>query len=36
MANGGWDGDSKTWKKFIPASDDKAQLFNKENGTGPF
>ncbi len=34
--NGGWDGDCKTWKKFIPESDDKAPLFNKENGTGPF
>jgi len=36
QANGGWDADCKTWQKFIPASDDKAPLFNKEDGTGPF
>ena len=36
QANGGWDGSCKTWKSFVPASDDKAPLFNKEDGTGPF
>jgi peptide/nickel transport system substrate-binding protein len=34
--NGGWDGNCKTWKSQIPASEDKGALFNRENGTGAF
>jgi len=38
-ANGGWDGDCKTWQNFYaPTSDDinKTKLGTNENGTGPF
>src|SRR5262249_35064157 len=38
-ANGGWDGDCKTWQNFYsPTSEDldKTKLGSAENGTGPY
>jgi len=36
QSKGGWDGDCKTWRKFIPTDISKSPLFNVEDGTGPF
>ncbi len=37
-ANGGWDGDCKTWQNFygVTADEINAKLGSKENGTGPY